>query len=1138
MNTLNRALMLAVLLAGAMMAQTVTGSITGTVKDPTDLAVNGAQVTLVQEATGSRLEAATAGLGVFYFGSLAPGAYTVAVESAGFKRYERKGIMLSAAETLPVGEIRLEVGSTTETITVEARGAAVQTASSERSGVVTTDQFDALLNRSRNITGLLELLPGVVDAQAARENLARNWVIHVQGNRRGTNNFTLDGVSMNTVGIQANTPVSISQDAVAEVKVLLSNYQAEYGRLSGANIVLISKSGTREFHGLASYFKRHEQFNANAFFNNRTGSAKPRYRYNTWNYNVGGPLYIPDKFNRNRDKIFFFWSQEFWPIRVPGARREATVPTDLERQGDFSRTVDLNQRLIAVKDPTTGVAFPGNRIPASRLNASGQALLNVFPKPNFSDLGISGGRYNFVTQPESEQPQRTSTLKIDLPINPRNPVSFSITRASDVLRGPASGANWPQYSVDEKDVGTAAAARYTRIVTPSLINELNFGFNRQVVSQAPLAPEDLARNQRSTAGFTLPQLYPASNPLGYLPNATFGGVQSPLTLNIEGRTPKVAFKEYASIADTLTKTHGAHTFKAGIYADRLWNNSRIASNFNGTFDFGRNANNPLDTGYAYANAVLGIYSTYSEASTQPYTHERERGVEWFVQDSWKLTRRLNIDYGVRFSLVKAPWERDNFLSSFDLSTYNSSQRVRLIQPGRSGTRRAGIHPVTGEIYPEVLIGAVAPNTGDRFNGIVLAGRNGAPPALMADPGLAADPRFGFAFDPFGKGTTAIRGGFGMFHNRQDSPKASSTQAPLIDNTTIYYSTFNDLASAGRWAFPQALDAVDPAGGRPLVMNFNLSVQQNVGWGTVVDAGYSGSLARHLLQVRNLNAIPYGTNFNPANADPTNPAVPLSAAFLRPLPGYNDIGLQEYATSSNYHSLQVSASRRYARGFQMGLSWTWSKSMDYGSADGDVIASFVPIRIWNYGLSTFDRTHVFKLNYLWDTPKTPFQNPVLKMALNSWQVSGVTSFISGPPATIGFSTVRATDFSGSPTEGVRIVVTDNPVLPKGERTFSRFFRTDVFQPPKVGTIGNAARSILRGPGINNWDIAVFKNFPIRERLRFQFRSEMYNAFNHAQFASFDGSARFDDAGRQINARFGEMRSTRAARIIQLALRLYF
>jgi hypothetical protein len=322
------------------------------------------------------------------------------------------------------------------------------------------------------------------------------------------------------------------------------------------------------------------------------------------------------------------------------------------------------------------------------------------------------------------------------------------------------------------------------------------------------------------------------------------------------------------------------------------------------------------------------------------------------------------------------------------------------------------------------------------------------------------------------------------------------------------------------------------------MNFSLSLQRRIGYGTVIDIGYSGSLARHMMWQRNLNSIPFGANFDPANADRTANNVPLPQAFLRPMVGYNNINVREFASNSNYHSLQVSANRRFASGVQFGASWTWSKTLDYNDNDTENVSVLVPVRVWNYGLASFDRTHVLKLNWLWDVPRTSLRGPA-GYVVNHWQVSGIASFVSGQPLGVGFSTTSPVDITGSPTDGARIVVTGNPVLPRSGRTFSKNFRTEVFRLPARGTIGNAAKNILRGPGINNWDIAVFKNFPLRgDRMRLQFRSEFYNAFNHTQFSGLDTAARFDPQGNQVNQRLGEFTAARNPRQIQFSLRFYF
>jgi len=1136
----------ALALAASLAAQTITGTIVGTVKDPGGLAVAAAPVTLTHAATGAQRQAHTNERGDFVFSSLQPGAYAVATTAPGFKRLEKRAVMLTASETLSVGDLLLEVGVVSETVTVTAQGAAVQTASAERSGVVTSSQVEHLLIKGRNVTSLLATLPGVVDLADA-DSPDRNFNIYVQGNRRNTNGFTLDGMALNAIGNNFNVLVGVSQDAVAEVKILTSNYQAEYGRMSGASVHIVTKSGGREFHGLASYFKRHEQFNANNFFSNRLSVGKPRYRFNTWNYNLGGPLYVPGKLNRNRDRLFFFFSQEYWPLKISRPVGQLTVPTELERAGDFSQSLDLNNRLIVVRDPSSGQAFTGNRVPAARIDSNGQALLKFFPAANFFDRGISAGRYNYVFQTDNNVPQRTETLKLDHHLNPRNVLFGNFTAYSDVQEGaigiPSSGGtNWPQMRKTFDNQGKAFIGRYQRIFSPTLLNELNAGFIHRPADDR-VNQDEVRRNQRDAAGFRLAQFNPAGNPLRMIPNATFGGVTNPANLMIEGRFPLVTTHDSFSLTNTLSQTLRSHTIKAGFYIDRIWRNAGNAVNFNGSFDFGRNVNNPLDTGYAYSNAVAGVFNSYTEASNRPFLHFRVSNVEWFAQDNWKLTPRLTLDYGLRFAKILPLFERDNLVSGFVPERFDPARRAQLIRPALEANRRVGVHPLTGEVYPAALIGALAPGAGDPANGLLVTGANPAyPRSLIEDRGVHFAPRFGFAYDLTGSGKTALRGGFGIFYNRQNLDAVLNpftTQSPLVENPVITFGTLPTLLSSAGLLSPQNVLGIDRSGKVPTVMNFSLSVQRNIGLQTVVDIGYAGSLGRHLLWQRNLNAIPFGANFDPRNADPASPGVPLPPAFLRPLGGHNNINYREWAATSNYHSLQVSANRRFARGLQFGAAWTWSKALDFNDGDTDAVSTLVPVRVWNYGLASFDRTHVFNINWLWDLPRAPWKHALARTALHDWQVSGIASFVSGAPLGVGFQTTTAVDITGSPTDGPRIVVTGNPVLPKDQRAFSRNFRTDVFLLPARGAIGNAAKTLLRGPGINNWNIAVFKNFRLREPLRAQFRFEFYNAFNHTQFSALDTTARFDTlTGAQGNARFGEFTAARNPRQIQFALRFNF
>lgn len=689
--------------------------------------------------------------------------------------------------------------------------------------------------------------------------------------------------------------------------------------------------------------------------------------------------------------------------------------------------------------------------------------------------------------------------------------------------------------------GKVAIVRYQRIISPTLVNELNLGFSYRTAYDRPNA-EDERRNQKDSAGYRLSQFNPAGNPLNLIPNASFGGVVGAANLTVEGRYPLDIIDTITTVANNISKTAGTHMLKAGLYADRFTRNTNISVNFQGNFSFARNINNPLDTNYAYSNAMVGVFDSYSEASARPFVHLRMSNVEWFVQDNWKVAPRLTLDFGIRFAWIQPMYERENRVAGFSPDRFDPSRQVQLIRPAMVNGQRMGVHPVTGEVYRPVFIGAIAPGTGDVANGMVVPANNGAyPRSLIDDRGIHYAPRFGFSLDPFGKGKTAVRGGMGMFYNRISSgviQEPYTSQPPLVQNPVIRYGTMSTLLSSSGLLFPQAVLGLDRNGKVPTTINMSLAVQHDVGFGTIVDVGYVGSLGRHLMWQRNLASIPFGTNFDPKNADPANPRVPLQPAFLRSRIGLEDINYREFAASSNYHSMQVTANRQFARSLQFGASWTWSKAMDFNDTDTGAVSDLVPVRVWNYGLAAFDRTHAFKLNWMWDTPRMPGNARLVKAVLNDWTLSGIMSFISGAPLGIGFSQVVASDITGSPTDGARIVVTGNPVLPKSERTFSRNFRTEVFRLPAVGTIGNAAKNLIRGPGINNWDIAVFKDFPFRERMRLQFRCEMYNAWNHTQFSGLDTGARFDAQGRQVNARFGEFTAARNPRQMQLALRFYF
>jgi hypothetical protein len=1128
------------LTATAVFGQSITGSISGTVVDESQAPIVGARIRLVNIATGAERATVTNDAGRFLAGSLQPGEYTVSVEAQGFKTVERRSVHLTAAEALALGVTVLQIGSVTEAVDITAHVPSVQTESAERSGVLTGAQVENLAVRDRNVMSLLSLLPGVVDLGGS-EQLDSAWNVYAVGNRRNTNNVSLDGATLNAFGNQFNSVVNVSMDSVAEVKVLLSNYQAEYGRLSGANVHIVSKSGSREFRGLVSHWKRHEQFNATPFFNNLQGLEKPRTRYNAWNYNVGGPVFIPGRFNRNREKLFFFWSQEFWPITATTDVITRTVPTERERSGDFSQSLDVNGRLITIRDPSTGRPFPGNIIPPERIDRNGQALLKALPPPNFLDRTISRGNYNYTFQDVQKTPQRTETLKLDYILTSKDVITANFTHRKDVQEGSFgfAGAQFNQMLRRSVNDGKVLIGRYQRIFSATLVNEFNSSFSDRPFNHS-IDPESLTRNQRQAIGFTLGQFHPANNPLDLIPNVTFGGVPNAAQFRLDGRTPLQSTHKIFTISNNLTYARGRHSMKAGVYFDRIWaRNHGNGVTFNGALDYGRNVNNPLDTGYAYSNAILGVFNQYSEPSARPIPEALVSNIEWFVQDTFKTTSRLTLDVGVRFYLIPHATIAGGDMAGFSPVSFNRDRTVRLIQPALVNNVRVGRHPITGQVLPANSIGAIAEGTGDPFNGMISPKLDAAvPDALMDDRGVHVGPRLGIAWDVFGNGRTAVRAGVGVFYNRMAGGIVAfpfASQPPLVQTPVIFHGQTASLLSAKGVLFPSAVLGLDPRGRIPTVVSQSVGVQQSIGAGTVVDVAYVSSLGRHLLWTRNINEVPLGANFRPENIDPTTNR-PFAPAFLRPYIGHEDILIREPASSSSYHSLQVSANRRFARTLQFGASWTWSKALGYNDTDDQVVSTLVSPRVWNYGLASYDRTHVVKLNWLWDLPGTRSSNPLLKGVLNNWQVAGIGSFVSGAPLGISFTTTTAVDITGS-THGSRVMVVGDPVLPRGDRTFERFFRTDVFQMPAVGTVGNAAKTLIRGPGINNWDISLFKTVPVR-RVRLQFRCEAYNAFNHTQFSAVDIAARFDPQGNQVNTRFGQVIDARPPRQIQFALRATF
>jgi len=1210
------------LVCGRAPAQIITGEMSGTVTDSSGAVVPGASVTVSSESTGATRTVESGSGGEFVLTALPPGQYTVRVEKAGFQVSERKSITLTANQRVALGTIQLTVGQVTQTVEVVAQGEVVNTESADAVGLLSNIQVDSLAVKGRDVMQLLRVLPGVSTltvvpwgeigdndpaGTGANGGQFGSFTPAVGGARLFWNTVTVDG----QVGSNPDFPglfmAATSMDAIAEVKIVSNNYTADYGRNPGSTVAVVTKSGTKDFHGTVYGYKRHEMLNANDFFNNRDGLEKSVYRFGTFGFAVGGPVYIPKTFNTSREKLFFFYSQENWRVKQPQGITQVTVPTALERIGDFSQSIyqgqidDNTHQPIPVvltdPDPTNpNGPIVDNVIPPGRLNSQGQILMNVMPLPNRTDPTQP---FNYEWRDICEIPRTLQALKLDY--HPSTKDTFTISGRRWWVDTRAYGCrvlgfadDLPIFKHHYAETTDTVQVAWTRIVSPTIVNEFNIG----MVGEKELSPsvDMFGRTKatyfdpikRSTLGFTMGQLYPGANTNDILPQAYFGGVPNGAYLNTEDRFPDNQGYPRFNFANNLSWIRGPHTFKFGVYFERSWaTDGPHAGCFNGCFNFDQDVNNPLyDTGFAFANAAVGAFSSYSESDSRKFYLMANKVWEWFAQDTWKVNRKLTLTYGARFAWF-TPWKVNKGEGAeFVLDRYDPSAVPPLYFPVDVGGSRRAVNPTDAACVanptlactsPEVYIGAF---TGPMsFPGMVLSSDSSYPAGFRKQQPIQVSPRFGFSYDPFGNGKTAIRGGFAVMKEATPSYGTYTwsmvTNPPVQLHPSIYYGTMDTLLSRSGLLFPGGASAIELEDKVPSVYRYSLGIQRDIGLHTIVDVSYVGNLGRHLIQGQDQNMVPYGARFLAANQDPTTGG-PLPETFYRSIPGYEGIGMVMNAGITNYNSLQMALNRRFTKGLSFGVSYTWSHTLNTGSSEGDGLARFRPWRIWNYGPANFDQTHMFVFNYVWDLPKpSKFVDGsaaklVLGGILDNWQVSGVATMASGLPQSIYLGSIPDIDFSGG-GDGTRTNVVSRAQLSHGARTFDRWFNTEAFAVPippdetacAAGNCvidpGNAPIFPVRGPGQNNWDITLMKKFPLWSEARsLQFRFEFYNAWNHTQYSSIDTFAQFDcrkpdpndpnafpdvfivncTGAPQVNNTFGQVTGSRQPRVIQLSIRFDF
>lgn len=1173
-------------LVGAASAQ--TGSITGTVTDATGGVVPGANVTAANPTYGINRTVVSNDQGVFVFPQIPAGAYTVTVEKAGFKRIELADVVLSAGDQINAGDLQLEPGEVSATVQVQADSGQLllKSESGERADVISGQQLRNIGLNGRNVTDLAKLIPGVISGGAASgsgastvNNIAGSF--NINGTRNDQHEYTVDGVTNFNLGNNTGALVSVNPDALEEVKILTSNYQAEYGRSGGGFIALTTRSGTNEYHGSGRYFRRHDSLNANNYFNNARGAAsipRPRYRFNFYGWDFGGPVYLP-RFGEGgksvwngKEKMFFFISQEYYNQLVPQlAAVNIRVPTAAERLGDFSNSIDGSGTKIYIKDPsktgacsaTSQVAcFPNNIIPAGSRYAPGLAILNLFPLPN----ATGSNAFNYSSQVPSAYPRRETILRMDWQANSSTRISGRWVNNQDDQQfayGTTTASwNFPLTITDRKNgPGNTLSFTITKNFGPTLINEFIFGAGRGGVTIAP--SDDKAT--RTATGISTPLLFPDANTPNLIPSLAFGGIANvPNAVNTSVFGPFVQKFVINNFIDNVTKVKGNHTFKFGVYYQRASNESNSQNHVQSDINFAHSGLNALSTGYAFSNAVVGVYESYTQANAKIAQSYFYTDLSFYVQDNWKVARRLTLDLGMRFSHY-SPYV--NILgpeSFFNPTLFDLSKAMRLYRPvcvgastcASNATTYRAIDPATtgtptlANTLPSFNVGKLVPNSGSFTNGLGLS-TEGYPTGGVDRHLVLPQPRLGFAWDVTGNHTTIIRGGFGITYDRyrSDVTGNAAQNQPFVLNPTLQYGFLKDIQTGGGGALsPSTIGGTDKGGDWPSVYSYSIGLQRELLGGTVVDVSFVGSQSRHLPRRSNLNSIPYGTTFKASAQDPTRfaggvipasePGLPsahqaaglsfsgqfaLPVDFLRPYQGYGDITYNNYDGNSSYKSLQVSAQRRFSQGLTFGIAYTLSKVTTTVS-DNTTFTSIVDASAYDYALANFDRTHFFVANFVWGLPKGSRHlgnNRLSRAIFDNWTLSGVTSIASGNPAELGL-TLTGQD-AGNRLLGAFTAGNLSGQQPRlnvngSAQSAPNQINLGAFTVPGINDKGPYARMYLRNPGINNQDLALAKSFPFGKEGRhsLQLRVEAFNVFNHTQFSGVNRTTNIvNGLGQQAN-----------------------
>jgi hypothetical protein len=1202
-----------------MRAQTTSGTITGIVTDTTGAVVPGASVQLTEQATNVAQVSKSSAEGTFAFADVEPGTYSIAVQAKGFRTLVKRDLVLGASERLSAGTFALQVGAAAQSVVVTATTTPIQTSSAEISGDIDVTQIDNELAPGRDWMALTRTIPGVANVGEGAASSGSSTTPYVNGIRNIYNSTDIDGMSGSPRPGQG-VDTSPNMDAVAEVKVETSGYQAQYGQDSaGVQIQVVTKSGTNQFHGSLYYYNRNEDYNANSWFNNYNGTARGRYRYNVGGGNIGGPVFWPGHFNQNRSKLFFFYSQEYWPIESP-VTQDYNMPTQAETQGNFQGVLQQNvvnptaaANQINIRMPgqasstcsqygTSGGTYTGcwdyngqlDVVNPALIDKNSQYFVNLLYQtattaPGWqaiNNTSVTKNNYNYIFNSTSNTPIGQQIARIDWNPTEKLRMYGRILVTQNNSTGYTSAANDNKWlmQVDYQTPRYNYAYDVTYAFSPTLMNEFVAGWSEFGENQL-YTQSQLNLVLKSPSGYDLGQLDTANiyNGLNLLPAVSFGGSNSTdnPSYGWDSRFPMYDRASVWEFNDNVTKILGPHTLMFGFqYLTGHYLQAHGSTGTpEGSFSFAQDVNNPNDSTYAYANAILGYFDTYSEPVGQPNSSGQLTAgrhdynpvfydPEWFVQDQWRLNKRLTLDYGVRFAeaVPNALEVGGNFIPSLYASQTSGSNALtppKLYGYGYSGGKQVAIDPTTGAVEPASYAGLWVPSTytgalgtGNTAIGLISTSNHpGYPAGLVSGAGFQAVPRVGFSYDPFGSGKTAVRGHGAVFMYPPTVGGQSGDMthnAPVEFNPTQYYgcltgigtSCTGNFLSQGSLVGPTSMGAAfDQHSNMVRVYDWGLQVQQQIGFSTVATIGYVGNTMRHGTGETNINEVPYGAEFLPQNqyctkasctVAPTTGTGGWSALpdnFFRPVPGFSTITYRTTSYDSNYNAMQLSLQHRYNRGLEFDLAYTWSKSMDYADEYDSGVAAYQPIRNWNYGPTTETPQQFLAVNYVYAIPSVPqfMSNFATKAVLNGWQLSGIVTWQDRSPSTLSYSTVDSLNTTGG-GDGARVLVTSNPNIGGAHNRPNNvanpyWFNTTTVARPTTGAYqclnancsqgqqiysnGNTSNesTIVYPPGFWNFDTALFKNIKIHENVTFQLRVETYNTFNSPEFNSISTGSKF-------------------------------